>query len=88
MSAFLKGDDDILVNIFRAKELVKTLDQEEPKIWGCRAAGQVCIKKEGHRYADFIWPKLNYPPYVSGGGFIMNSKEWFLLLQKQFLFIV
>jgi hypothetical protein len=47
LSAFLKGDDDIFLNIFRAKELMKTLDQEEPKIWGSRAVIQECIKGVG-----------------------------------------
>jgi hypothetical protein len=66
-------------NIFSGVEFMKKMNLSEPDIFGGLVIDMPAKRDDTNKYVDLIWPNLNYPPYVSGGGFIMNSKAAFLL---------
>jgi hypothetical protein len=79
------ADDDTFFNTIYAMELIKKLPLEIPGIWGGKLNKMVVEKDVNNRYVDLIWPNKTYPTYISGGGFIMNSKARYFLFKFRLL---
>lgn len=82
-----KGDDDVLVNPFGLMAFIEeNKEYEEAGIWGNKLPQQPKVKKDksgvGKKYGDDIWPEDKYPPYVSGGGLVINRKAIFALQEN------
>lgn len=73
-----KGDDDVFVNIFNIMRYIEshkniTIQRElftGSVLW---PSPRITNPKSKYYVSSNLWPDKYYPPYVSGGGFIMST---------------
>jgi len=72
-----KGDDDIFANIPNIVQYIQSmpLSQQRDLFVGSVLYPSPRITEPRSKYyvSENLWPEKYYPPYVSGGGFIMSS---------------
>ncbi|XP_039270856.2 beta-1,3-galactosyltransferase 1-like [Styela clava] len=72
-----KGDDDVFVNLGNIVDYLLSLSSEDGKglFTGSVLYPSPRIKDPKSKYyvPVSLWPEKYYPPYVSGGGFLMSS---------------
>lgn len=72
-----KGDDDIFANIPNLVQYIQSLSlsQQRDLFVGSVLYPSPRITEPQSKYyvSENLWPEKYYPPYVSGGGFIMSS---------------
>lgn len=72
-----KGDDDVFVNLDNIVDYLLSLSAEKGKnlFTGSVLYPSPRIKDPKSKYyvPSKLWPEKYYPPYVSGGGFLMSS---------------
>jgi len=72
-----KGDDDILLNTFLLKQLLGRYQDhiDKPFMMGSvlRNSPRVTNEKSKYFVSDMQYAPAYYPPYVSGGGFVMTT---------------
>lgn len=73
----LQGDDDVFVNMQNIVDFLLSLSPEKGKnlFTGSVLYPSPRIKDPKSKYyvPSKLWPEKYYPPYVSGGGFLMSS---------------
>lgn len=72
-----KGDDDVFVNIFNVMRYVESqnITVQRSMFTGSvlYPSPRITNPKSKYYVSSNLWPEKYYPPYVSGGGFIMSS---------------
>lgn len=72
-----KGDDDVFVNIFNVLKYIESQNTETQRNLFTGSvlypSPRITNPKSKYYVSSNLWSEKYYPPYVSGGGFIMSS---------------
>jgi len=72
-----KGDDDVFVNVFNVMRYIESQDLETQRSLFTGSvlypSPRITDPRSKYYVSSNLWSEKFYPPYVSGGGFIMSS---------------